>query len=88
MNHKSNLENPLHQGQSYQLSEEIANGITHGLGALLSVAGLTLLMTLASLQGDIWKIVSFGIYGTTMIILFMASTLYHSFQHPKTKRVI
>ncbi len=71
----------------YSLGEEIANGITHGLGAGLSVAGLTLLVVLAALYGDVWRVVSFSIYGSTLIILYLASTLYHSFQHPRVKRV-
>ena len=73
--------------KGYSLGEEIANSITHGLGALLSVAGLTLLLTYAALQDDIWRIVSFSIYGGSMILLFMMSTLYHSFQHEKVKTV-
>ena len=73
--------------RGYSLAEEIANSITHGLGALLSVAGLTLLVTYAAHQADVWLVVSFSIYGSTLILLFLASTLYHSFQHPKTKRV-
>ncbi len=72
---------------SYSLAEEVANSITHGLGALLSVAGLTLLVTYASYQHDPWRIVSFSIYGSTLILLFLASTLYHSFQHPALKRI-
>ena len=73
---------------SYSLAEEIANSITHGLGALLSVAGLTLLVTFAAQQHDVWRVVSFSIYGASMILLFTASTLYHSFQHPAVKRVL
>ena len=72
---------------SYSLAEEIANSITHGLGALLSVAGLTLLVTYAAHQADVWKVVSFSVYGTSMVVLFLASTLYHAFQHPRTKQV-
>ncbi|WP_330926487.1 PAQR family membrane homeostasis protein TrhA [Candidatus Sororendozoicomonas aggregata] len=73
--------------RGYSLAEELANSITHGLGALLSVAGLTLLVTYAALQNDIWRVVSFSVYGTTLILLFLASTLYHSFQHSRTKQV-
>ncbi|MGB1272167.1 MAG: PAQR family membrane homeostasis protein TrhA [Endozoicomonas sp.] len=73
--------------RSYSLAEEIANSITHGLGALLSVAGLTLLVTFATFQADVWRIVSFSIYGASLILLFLSSTLYHSFQHPGTKRI-
>ena len=72
---------------SYSPAEEIANSVTHGLGALLSVAALTLLVTFAAYQADVWRVVSFSIYGSTMILLFLASTLYHSLQHPKTKNV-
>ncbi len=73
--------------KSFSLAEEIANSITHGLGVLLSVAGLTLLVTFAAHQADVWRVVSFSIYGTTLVLVFLASTLYHSFQHPKAKRI-
>lgn len=56
------------------------NGITHLLGAVAALAGLVVLVVLASQQGDIWKIVSFSIYGTTLFILYTFSTLYHSLQ--------
>ncbi len=69
------------------LGEEIANSITHGIGAGLSVAGLTLLVVFASIYGDVWRVVSFSIYGSTLILLYLASTLYHSFQNPRVKRV-
>lgn len=73
--------------KSYSLDEEIANAITHGIGTGLSVAGLTLLVVLATLYGDVWRIVSFSIYGSTLILLHLASTLYHSFQHLRVKQV-
>ena len=71
----------------YSLGEEIANSVTHGIGAALSVAGLVLLVVFASLYGDVWRVVSFSIYGSTLIILYLASTLYHSFPQPRVKRV-
>jgi hemolysin III len=70
------------------LGEEIANSITHGIGTGLSVAGLTLLVALAALFGNVYQIVSFSVYGATLVILYLASTLYHSFQHPKVKQVL
>jgi hemolysin III len=76
---------PLYE---YSLKEEIANSITHGIGAGLSVAGLTLLVVLAAIYGDVWRIVSFSIFGSTLVILYLASTLYHSFQNPRVKRVL
>ncbi len=71
----------------YSLAEEIANSVTHGIGAVLSVAGLTLLVVLAAIYGDVWRVVSFSIYGSTLVILYLASTLYHSFQNPRVKHV-
>ena len=67
------------------LPEEIANSITHGIGAALSIAGLSVLVALASMKGDAWRIVSFSVYGSTLVILYLASTLYHSFQSPRIK---
>jgi hemolysin III len=54
------------------------NSITHLVGAPLAIAGLAVLVVLASLQGDPWKIVSFSVYGATLLILYLFSTLYHS----------
>lgn len=67
------------------LREEIANSITHGIGALLSIAGLVLLVVQAARHGNAWHVVSYTIFGSTMILLYLASTLYHSIQHPKAK---
>lgn len=67
--------------------EEIMNAITHGIGALLSIAALVVLIVLASTRGDIWHIVSFSIYGSTLILLYLSSTLYHSFSGHKIKNL-
>lgn len=72
---------------TYSLGEEIANSVTHGIGAVLSVAGLTALVLLAAIHGDAWRVVSFSIYGSTLIILYLISTLYHSFPQPRLKRI-
>ncbi len=78
-----------HEGTGfYTLGEEVANGITHGIGATLSVAGLSVLVTLAAIYGDTWRVVSFSIYGSTLVIMYLASTFYHSFQSPRLKRVL
>ncbi len=68
------------------VGEEIANSIIHGIGAALSLAALVLLVVYASLYGDAWRVVSFSIFGTTLFILYLASTLYHSFTRPKVKK--
>ena len=67
--------------------QEIANSVTHGLGIILSVAGLVVLVVLASLHATVWHIVSFSVYGTSLILLYTASTLYHSFRSPRLKRI-
>jgi len=54
------------------------NSISHLVGAALALAGLVVLVVFASLQGDLWKIVSFSIYGTSLFLLYTLSTLYHS----------
>ncbi|WP_419144693.1 PAQR family membrane homeostasis protein TrhA [Bdellovibrio bacteriovorus] len=56
------------------------NSITHLIGAALSVAGTSVLITLATITGDIWKIVATSVYGGMLVLLYTISTLYHSFQ--------
>lgn len=72
----------------YSLNEEIANTITHGVGAALSVAALAILVTFAGLFGDVWRVVSFSIYGATLFLLYLFSTLYHGIQHPRAKEIL
>jgi len=71
----------------YSLGEEIASSITHSIGTGLSVVGSTLLVVRATLYGDIWHILSFSIYGSTLVLLYLSSTLYHGFQRSRTKRI-
>ncbi len=71
----------------YTLGEEIAHSITHGVGVGLSIAGLVILVVLAARYGDTYQVVSFSIYGSTLIILYLASTLYHGFQQPRLKKI-
>ena len=73
---------------NYTFGEELANSITHGLGIALSVAGLVILVVLSAIHGNAWHVVSCAIYGATMILLYTASTLYHSFQNPNVKRIM
>ena len=68
--------------------EEFANSVTHGVGLGLSVAGLVVLVILTALRGTAWHVVSCTIYGSTLVILYAASTLYHSIQSPRAKRVL
>lgn len=81
-------EKPTWKNPFYTRREEIANSITHGFGAALSVIGLILLVVLAAIYGDVWRVVSFSIYGGSLILLYLASTLYHSLQNPQVKRIL
>jgi len=71
----------------YTLGEDIANSVTHGIGAALGIAGLAVLVSLAAREADPWRIVSLSIYGTTLILMFLASTLYHSLRIPRVRRL-
>jgi hemolysin III len=67
--------------------EEIANAVTHGIGACLAIASLVILIVFAALYGDATYVVSFSIFGATMTILYLASTLYHSLTHRRAKKL-
>lgn len=70
------------------MAEEIANSITHGIGTAFGVAGLVLLLVFSSLQGTTSHIFSSIIYGSTLIILYLASTLYHAIPSPRAKKIL
>jgi hemolysin III len=76
-----------HQSQYYTAREEIANGITHGFGMVLSLAGSIVLITIAVIDGTTRQIVSFAIFAGSLLLLYVASTLYHSLPHSPVKRV-
>lgn len=59
---------------------EVFNSVSHLVGAVLAVVGASVLVTYASLQGDATKIVSYTVYGITLSLLYVMSTLYHSFK--------
>ena len=70
------------------LIEELANSITHGIGLMLSVAGLITLLALAVLRGATWHIVGCGVFGVSLVALYAASTLYHSSWSPRVKHIL
>ena len=76
------------ESSNYTLREEVANSITHGIGAVLSIAGLVILIAYSTSRGDAWHIVSCTIYGITLILLYTASTLYHSIPVPGIKGLL
>lgn len=80
-------EDQADHGHPYSLGEEIANAVTHGVGAVLSVAALVALVFIAALWGNGWHLASAIVYGVTMFLLYIASTLYHAITHAKARRV-
>lgn len=71
----------------YGLGEELVNSITHGIGAALSIAATVVAIVWAVSFGNVYSIVSASIYGATLIILYMMSTLYHAFTGKRVKHV-
>ena len=69
----------------YTIAEEIANAISHGLGFILSIAALTLMLLVAIDNQDPWQLASAIIFGMSLVVLFLASTLYHSITNPAIK---
>ncbi len=79
---------PSRKSRPQSTGEEIANSITHGLGALFGVSSLIAMLYVAIAGSrSILLIVSLGVYGTTLFLLYMASTLYHALTHHTAKRV-
>jgi hemolysin III len=77
----------LKASRRYTAGEEIASSVTHGIGAGLSVAALVVLVVGSALAGDPWRVVSFSIFGTCLVLLYLASMLYHAFRAPRLKRI-
>jgi len=67
---------------------ELANALTHAIGVALALAGLAVLVTLASLQGSPRRVISYSIYGVTLVLLYAASTAYHGIRLPRAKRLL
>jgi len=74
-------------GAVEHIGEAIANSITHGLGLGLAIAGLTVLVVFAALRGSAWAVTGCSIYGGTLVLLYLASTLYHALPGHTTKRI-
>ena len=75
----------IEKTNDYSLIEEKINIISHAIGFILSIVVLVFLATYATLRGDIWHIVSFSIFGASLIILYAASTSYHSAKKPELR---
>jgi hemolysin III len=76
---------PLPSADADLLREERASALTHGFGAVAALAGGTVLVVLAALQGDGWQLAAAIVFSLSMFLLYLASTLYHAIQHPRAK---
>lgn len=74
--------------KKYSKAEEIFNSITHGTGVIFGIVALTLLLIVAIRSRHVPSIVAYSIYGGCIILMFLSSTLYHSFTIEKVKRVL
>lgn len=63
---------------AYSTAEEVAHSITHGLGALLAIVGLTVLAARAAIYGEYLHVVASSVFGVAMLLTYLASTIYHS----------
>lgn len=72
----------------YSFGEELAHAITHGLGAALSVAGLCILVVRAALYGEPVHVIACSVFGATLVMMYTASTLYHSIPLPRARHVL
>ena len=74
--------------RSYTIGEEIWHCTIHGMGIILSVAGLVILAALSALHGNAWTVVSTVIFGVSMVMLYTASTLYHAVPNQEAKKIL
>src|SRR3990172_6344536 len=73
--------------RQWTLGEEIAHSITHGVGAALAVVAFVVLTMLAYARGDGWHLAGCIVFGATLVLLYTASTLYHSIPHARAKAI-
>ncbi|MBN1503192.1 hemolysin III family protein [Candidatus Woesearchaeota archaeon] len=77
----------MKKNRIYCIGEEISHSISHGIGTLLSIVALIVFLVFSSKQKDTLKIVSLSIYGASLVLLYLSSTLYHSLSFTKSKKV-
>ncbi len=68
--------------------EAIANWVSHGVGLAVGLGGLTLLIVFSSLRGDAWHVVSFTVFGLTLLLLYMVPTIYHAYRHERARLLV
>ncbi|MFO8061335.1 MAG: hemolysin III family protein [bacterium] len=73
--------------RQYSVREEVFHAIAHGIGLILAIAGLIALITLSAMRGNMWHVISTSIYGGTLVILYLNSTLYHALAKSRAEKV-
>ena len=73
--------------KTYYILDNIFSAVTHGIGFSLSIAGLVILIVKAAQTGNPIRIVSFTLYGTSLVLLYLFSTLYHSLVFTRANKV-
>ena len=71
----------------YSPIEELVNALTHGIGAVMAITASAVLITLAAVWGDGWRLASAIIFGSSLFLLYLSSTLYHALPQPRAKRL-
>ncbi len=71
----------------YSVGEEIANAVTHGIGAALAIAALVVMVVQAARRGDARHVVGYAVFGSTLFLSYISSTIYHALAAPRAKRV-
>lgn len=72
----------------FTLAEEISHAVSHGIGVILSLVALTVLMAVSLRDGGVRQVVASAVFGATLLLLYVTSTLYHSVSHPRLKPVL
>lgn len=73
--------------RQYSVREEVFHAIAHGIGLILAIAGLIALIILSAMRGNMWHVISTSIYGGTLVILYLNSTLYHALAKSRAEKV-
>ncbi|GEK89759.1 hemolysin III [Alkalibacterium putridalgicola] len=73
--------------RKYQITNEVLNAVTHGIGVILSIIALIFLVQKGLEMGGVLEVTSYTVYGVTLILLYLSSTLYHSFTFTRARYV-
>jgi hemolysin III len=81
-------DHPRQNDAIYKPAEEVAHAVTHGLGCVLAVVGLVVLTVQTAARGQAWELGGALVFGVSMVVLYLASTLYHAVTEPRAKSVL